>query len=279
MPLFKQLSLQKKIPILIFIVLFVILSLNYNGMLTIRKSQTQHSAKDFIHQTANLSEKNIHNSMVNRDMESAEDGHSAVEETISGLLSESRIVTNAASQIASLSSRFGEIGEVIQVIDDIADQTNLPAQNTNIEAARAEHAGRGFAVAADEVRKLAERTVTATSEISVEIKKIHSEIDRSVKEIQQISIQTEDNQKLAGQSRSALDNISKPIRKVNDAVGQISSAAEQQNTGMKLVCDHLEMITDASKAGTRISGELAHAVDGWNEDVNVLRQLLQRFKV
>ncbi|MEM9296449.1 MAG: methyl-accepting chemotaxis protein, partial [Planctomycetota bacterium] len=115
-----------------------------------------------------------------RSGEQASQGGDIVRETVSGMQSIDEAVTASAASVQELGKRGEQIGEVITVINDIADQTNLLALNAAIEAARAGEHGRGFAVVADEVRKLADRTVKATEEISESIQSIQSETNQAV---------------------------------------------------------------------------------------------------
>jgi methyl-accepting chemotaxis protein len=115
----------------------------------------------------------------------AKEGGKVVEETIEGMIRISEVVKKSAETVQELGKSSNEIGEIVQVIDDIADQTNLLALNAAIEAARAGEQGRGFAVVADEVRKLAERTSKATQEIAGMIKHIQKDTEGAVKSMQQ----------------------------------------------------------------------------------------------
>ena len=120
----------------------------------------------------------------------AQDGGKVVLETVTGMKKIAEVVKEASETVKALGKSSEMIGEIVQVIDDIADQTNLLALNAAIEAARAGEQGRGFAVVADEVRKLAERTTKATKEISTMINQIQKDTNEAVKYIENISTVT-----------------------------------------------------------------------------------------
>ena len=118
--------------------------------------------------------------MAQETVQTAKSGREVVTETIDGMQQISDAVTQSASIIAALGKSSDQIGEIVRVIEDIADQTNLLALNAAIEAARAGEQGRGFAVVADEVRKLAERTTKATKEIGDMIRQIQHDTKGAV---------------------------------------------------------------------------------------------------
>src|SRR5208283_5209068 len=127
----------------------------------------------------------------------AQQGGNVVQETVSGMRRIADVVKQSAGTVLELGKSSDQIGEIVGVIDDIADQTNLLALNAAIEAARAGEQGRGFAVVADEVRKLAERTTKATKEIASMIKKIQMDTEYAVGAMEEGTKQVDDGIKLA----------------------------------------------------------------------------------
>ena len=136
-------------------------------------------------------------------------------------------VSQTAQTVETLGSRSYQIGQIIGSIEDRADQTNLLALNAAIEAARAGEQGRGFAVVADEVRALAERTTKATKEIGEMIKSIQLETKSAVSAMEEGGMQVEQGTIAAAKSGEALRNILEQIGNVTVQVNQIAVAAEQ----------------------------------------------------
>ena len=150
-----------------------------------------------------------------RASQSARNGAVVVERTIAVMNQIAVTVQESAKTVANLGERSDQIGTIIGTIEDIADQTNLLALNAAIEAARAGEQGRGFAVVADEVRVLSERTTRATREISEMIKTIQRETKSAVSAMEQGVHQVESGTSEAEKSGAALQDI---LQQVNDVV-------------------------------------------------------------
>lgn len=159
--------------------------------------------------------------------EMAVNGGEVVSKTVVEMKQISEAVNTTAETIAQLGKRGDEIGKVIGVINDIADQTNLLALNAAIEAARAGEHGRGFAVVADEVRKLAERTTRATEEVSSSIKAIQDETRTAVDRMNQGTEQVKEGVSLAEQAGQNLSHIVDGANQVASLITSISAASEQ----------------------------------------------------
>ena len=153
-----------------------------------------------------------------RASKAASDGAAVVERTVAVMGQIAAKVQESAKTVESLGSRSDQIGAIIGTIEDIADQTNLLALNAAIEAARAGEQGRGFAVVADEVRALAERTTRATKEIGVMIKAIQQETKGAVAAMEQGVTQVETGTVEAGKSGQALQEI---LQQINDVAMQV----------------------------------------------------------
>ncbi len=153
-------------------------------------------------------------------------------------------VNETSRTVGSLGSRSEQIGEIINTIEDIADQTNLLALNAAIEAARAGEQGRGFAVVADEVRALAERTTKATREIADMIKAIQTETRGAVVSMQEGVMQVERGAEEAGKSGSSLESIVGRIHEVTEQVNLITVASGQQTDATSQISENVNHITD-----------------------------------
>ncbi len=172
----------------------------------------------------------------------AKDGGSVVSNTVEGMNRIAEVVLKASETVIKLGSSSQEIGEIIQVINDIADQTNLLALNAAIEAARAGEQGRGFAVVADEVRKLAERTTKATKEISEKITGIQSDTSVAVNSIEEGTSEVQKGKELANKASVALKSIIQGADKVVDTINQVAAAAEEQSSSAEEITRSIESI-------------------------------------
>lgn len=157
----------------------------------------------------------------------AEEGGKVVQDTVRGIMSLNEAATSSADCVSDLFKRSEQIGDVIAVIRDIADQTNLLALNAAIEAARAGEHGRGFAVVADEVRKLAERTGTATEEVSKSITDIQTKTTEAVELMNRSKSLADEGSQSANQAGERLTTIVTSAREVATLIEQISSATTE----------------------------------------------------
>jgi methyl-accepting chemotaxis protein len=155
-------------------------------------------------------------------------GSSVVAETISGMSNIQQIVSQASGDVHQLGQRSDEIGEIVAVIRGIADQTNLLALNAAIEAARAGEQGRGFAVVADEVRKLAEKTGSATGEIGQMIGAIQQQVRHTVLSMEQSQNEVSAGVTRAGKAGEALTEILAGIENVSTMMERIAAGANDQ---------------------------------------------------
>jgi methyl-accepting chemotaxis protein len=177
---------------------------------------------------------------------SSEGEHSA-REAADQMLDTAESVGHSMQLIEQLSQRSLEISGIVKVIRDIAEQTNLLALNAAIEAARAGEQGRGFAVVADEVRKLAERTASSTSEISSMIEAIQSEVARAVENLKENNEQVGRGKSLAEQVAATLARINEGARITMERINDISSAAAEQGTASNDIARNVEKIAQMTE--------------------------------
>ncbi len=216
---------------------------------------------------------------VHNTTESARSGAQVVQETISGMNTIAERVRQTSTTIAALGARSDQIGEIVGTIEDIADQTNLLALNAAIEAARAGEQGRGFAVVADEVRALAERTTRATREISEMIKAIQRDTNDAVNAMEEGVKEVEKGAVSSQKSGQALVEILDRIHEVSLQINQISTAAEEQTATTKEIASNLLQVTDVVHQTARGSEETASAAGQLSKQAHDMQSLVNQFRV
>lgn len=209
----------------------------------------------------------------------ARDGAAVVEQTIAVMGQIAARVQDSAKTVERLGARSDQIGAIIGTIEDIADQTNLLALNAAIEAARAGEQGRGFAVVADEVRALAERTTRATKEIGEMIKAIQGETKSAVAAMEQGVRQVENGTAEAGKSGHALQEILQQVNDVAMQVNQIATAAEEQTATTSEISSNMHQITEVVQQTAQGASEAAMAATQLNGNAGELQRLVLRFKL
>lgn len=210
---------------------------------------------------------------------SAEEGGKVVEETIEGMTAINAAVAAGSQSVAELGKRGEQIGEIIEVINDIADQTNLLALNAAIEAARAGEHGRGFAVVADEVRKLADRTTKATEEISNSITAIQSETSQAVDRMNAGTEHVNSGVVKANESGERLRAIVDTSKLVAAKVESIAAAAEQQSSASEEVAQSVEQISQVSREAADSARSGASAADQLSSKASELTSLVGQFRI
>jgi methyl-accepting chemotaxis protein len=195
--------------------------------------------------------------------EAATNGALTVRQTVEGMTRIKDAVEGAAVKVTELGAKGHQIGAIVETIDDIAEQTNLLALNAAIEAARAGEQGKGFAVVADEVRKLAERSSRATKEIAALIGEVQQGTDQAVKAMQVGAREVETGAELASKSGAALDEISSAVQSSNAAVARIVQAMDD----MQACSSGLVAASDAIAAIAQETNAAAESMTGSAEQV------------
>ncbi len=206
-------------------------------------------------------------------------GGEVVAKTITEMKQIAQQVTDSAQAVGDLGKKSEQIGQIIAVINDIADQTNLLALNAAIEAARAGEHGRGFAVVADEVRKLAERTTQATEEVAKSIREIQEGTGTSVKIIGASTEKVANGVELANSAGGALETIVRSSKELVSMVQSIATASQQQSAAGEQIAKSVEQINAVTRESTSGAQQAAEAATQLANQATGLATLVGKFKI
>jgi methyl-accepting chemotaxis protein len=211
--------------------------------------------------------------------ETAREGGAIVEESLTKMRGIAESVSATAQKVEELGRGSDQIGRIIGVIDDIADQTNLLALNAAIEAARAGEQGRGFAVVADEVRKLAERTTSATKEVAQMVQGIQTGTKTAVAAMREGTRQVQDGVTTTARAGDSLKQIIQMSEEVGEMITHIATAATEQSAAAEQVNQNAEQITRLTGESALGAQQSAHACQDLSALALDLQKMVSNFKL
>ena len=209
----------------------------------------------------------------------AKNGEAVVKRSVDEVQAVSSTVAESSLVMQRLGDSSKQIGDIVGVINDIADQTNLLALNAAIEAARAGEQGRGFAVVADEVRKLAERTTQATSQINSMISSIQSQVEHAGVSMNNATARVESGVAFSRKAGDSLGDIVGSVNNLQSMVQQIASATEEMSTVSETISSDIQGIAEGSREISAGSGQIAQASSDLARLATELQSVVRQFKV
>ncbi len=209
----------------------------------------------------------------------AQDGKSRVERVSEDINAAASTSRSSAQLVGRLTERTDQIGSIVSVIRDVADQTNLLALNAAIEAARAGEQGRGFAVVADEVRKLAERTAKATAEIVDMIESIRVGTGDVVATMSDSAQKVDESVQSAAQAACVLEDIDRQARAARDGVDSIAHLSREQKLATERIAQNVERIARMVEANFHASEEANAAAHELSQRARSLQQTVNHFQL
>lgn len=212
-------------------------------------------------------------------VKTAKSGGDIVDRSVKEVMAIAETVNESATLMNSLGERSRQIGEIIGVIKDIADQTNLLALNAAIEAARAGEQGRGFAVVADEVRKLAERTTKATAEIGGMITAIQEEVQKAVDSMDEGTKRVNVGVEYSTKTGEALRGIVDSVNELQSMVQQIATATDEMSSVADQISGDIEAVALVSNETSSSSNQISSASNDLSKLSTNLAAIVGKFKV
>ena len=206
-------------------------------------------------------------------------GLGVIEKVVGAIHKQAQEIQQAAEEITTLEKGSQEIGDVINVIREIADQTNLLALNAAIEAARAGEHGRGFAVVADEVRTLANRTHSSTQEIEGTITRLQSLTESAVKRMHASQAGVQESVQEVEGARQVLERIAEVMRMIHDMNMQIASATEQQSATTDELSINITRISSIAEDAAQGASETAASGQALHKVASYLSQSVRRYRI
>jgi len=214
-----------------------------------------------------------------RTGELSQQGGEVIRQTVNEMRAMAEAVRKSSESITELGQQSEQISSIVQVIKDVADQTNLLALNAAIEAARAGEQGRGFAVVADEVRKLAERTTSATGEIGAKIAAIQNSAHLAVSAMSNAAGRVESGVVLADQAGEAITNIQQGAQLVQTHVNGTISGLAEQDVASRTIAQQVERVAMAAEENSHAARKSSDAAEHIGHLAQAMRGVVTKFKV